>query len=178
MLAVDFSALRILVVDDNQNMRKILRAVLVGLGVRDIHEAVDGAEALERFRSLAPDIVITDWVMPVVDGLELTRLIRRDPASPNPFVPIIVVSGHTERSRVLQAREAGIHEFVAKPVSARALYDRISACVINPREFLRTKTYFGPDRRRFDMPGAVTAERRAPPVPVRTEADPSDVAML
>lgn len=177
MLVVDYSALRVLVVDDNQNMRRILRAVLAGLGVRDIQEAADGAEGLERFQAHNPDIVITDWVMPVVDGLELTRLIRLRPSSVNPYVPIIVVSGHTERSRIIQAREAGIHEFVAKPVSARALHDRISAVVLNPRPFLRTKTYFGPDRRRFDLPSAMTPDRRHPVV-VTEPSDGAEVALL
>ena len=107
-----------------------------------------------------PDIVITDWAMPIFDGLELTRMIRQPGANANPFVPIIMLTGHSEKKHVMAARDAGITEFLAKPLSAKALYERILNVVMNPRPFVRTKTYFGPDRRRGVVSNYTGPERR------------------
>jgi two-component system, chemotaxis family, chemotaxis protein CheY len=109
MYSVDCSRLRFLIVDDNIHMRRIIRALLHGFGVREAHEAEDGAAGLEAFTSYSPDIVITDWAMPIFDGVELTRMIRQADAIANPFVPIIMVSGYAERRKVLEARDAGVN---------------------------------------------------------------------
>ena len=150
-MMVDLSHLKILLVDDSLHMRRIVRSLLNGLGIRDIDEADDGAVALQLFEESVPDIVISDWVMPVFDGLELTRAIR-NADSANPYTSIIMMTGHTERSKVLQARDAGVTEFLVKPMSAKSLFARISNCLENPRPFVKTKSYFGPDRRRFVHP--------------------------
>ena len=148
MQRIDFDRLRFVLIDDNAFMRRIVRTLLQGFGVREIHEAEDGAAGLESFLNNAPDIIITDWAMPIFDGIELTQMIRQPGSNPNPFVPIIMMTGHSERSRVVAARDAGVTEFLVKPLSARSLYLRIVHVVANPRPFVRTKTYFGPDRRR------------------------------
>jgi two-component system chemotaxis response regulator CheY len=160
MSRIDFSRLRFVVVDDNAHMRRIVRTLLQGFGSREVHEAEDGAAGLEAFTSNVPDILITDWATPIFDGLELTHMIRQPGANPNPFVPIIMLTGHSEKRRVTAARDAGVTEFLVKPLSARALYERIVNVVINPRPFVRTKTYFGPDRRRAINPGYTGPERR------------------
>jgi two-component system chemotaxis response regulator CheY len=149
-MRLDISGLRFLVVDDNAHMRRIVRTLLHGYGVREVHEAEDGASGLEAFQSFSPDIIITDWVMPVFDGCELIQMIRRPDSKLNPYVPIIMLTGHSEKRRVIQARDAGVHEFLCKPISAKALYDRIAAIILNPRPFARGKDYFGPDRRRHE----------------------------
>lgn len=82
------------------------------------------------------------------DGLHLVKWVRTSPDSPDNFLPIIMVTGHTEKARITEARDAGINEFMAKPVSAKALYRRLVSVIEHPRQFVRTKTYFGPDRRR------------------------------
>lgn len=148
MIRVDFNKLRFLVIDDNAHMRRILRTLLHGFGAREVYEAEDGAAGLEAFTTYLPDIVITDWAMPIFDGLELTSMIRKPGANANPYAPIIMLTGHSERSRVLRARDAGVTEFLCKPISAKALYQRILNVVVNPRPFVQTKDYFGPDRRR------------------------------
>jgi two-component system, chemotaxis family, chemotaxis protein CheY len=160
MVRVNFNRLRFLIIDDNAHMRRITRTLLVGYGSREVFEAEDGATGLEAFTQYLPDIVITDWVMPIFDGLELTQMIRQPGTNANPYVPIIMLTGHTERTRVVGARDAGITEFLAKPISARSLYDRILNLVANPRSFIRTKTYFGPDRRRTVNPSYAGPERR------------------
>ncbi|MFN3347575.1 response regulator [Pseudorhodoplanes sp.] len=148
MSQIDFNRLRFVVVDDSHPMRRIVRTLLHGFGAREVIEAEDGAAGLEAFTNQVPDIVIMDWAMPIFDGLELTQMIRQPGANPNPFVPIIMLTAHSEKRRVTAARDAGVTEFLAKPLSARGLYQRIVNVVVNPRPFVRTKTYFGPDRRR------------------------------
>src|SRR5215204_5898091 len=148
MIRIDFNRLRFLVIDDNAHMRRILRTLLHGFGTREVYEAEDGAAGLEAFTHYSPDIVITDWAMPIFDGLELTRMIRQPNANANPYVPIIMLTGHSEKKRVVAARDTGVTEFLAKPISAKGLYQRILNVVANPRPFIRTKPYFGPDLRR------------------------------
>jgi two-component system chemotaxis response regulator CheY len=160
MVRVNFSRLRFLIIDDNAHMRRIMRTLLHGYGSRDVFEAEDGAGGLEAFTHHTPDIVITDWVMPIFDGLELTQMIRQPGGNTNPFVPIIMLTGHTEKTRVVGARDAGITEFLAKPISATALYERILNLLAYPRPFIKTKSYFGPDRRRTVHPHYVGPERR------------------
>ncbi|HWV54479.1 response regulator [Pseudorhodoplanes sp.] len=160
MSRIDFNRLRFVVVDDNAHMRRIVRTLLHGFGSREVIEAEDGASGLEAFIGHVPDIVITDWAMPIFDGIELTQMIRQPGNSANPFVPIIMLTGHSEKRRVVAARDAGVTEFLVKPLSARSLYERIVNVVVNPRPFVRTKTYFGPDRRRSLNPNYSGPERR------------------
>jgi two-component system chemotaxis response regulator CheY len=104
--------------------------------------------------------VLTDWAMPIFDGLELTQMIRQPGANANPYAPIIMLTGHSEKMRVVAARDAGVTEFLAKPISAKSLYQRILNVVANPRPFIKTRSYFGPDRRRIVNPNYVGPERR------------------
>src|SRR6187402_1810549 len=160
MIRIDFSKLRFLVIDDNAHMRRILRTLLHGFGAREVYEAEDGAAGLEAFTHYIPDIVITDWAMPIFDGLELMQMIRQPGANSNPYVAIIMLTGHSEKKRVTSARDAGVTEFLAKPISAKGLYQRIVNVVANPRPFIKTKTYFGPDRRRNANASYMGPERR------------------
>ncbi|MEM6382039.1 MAG: response regulator [Pseudomonadota bacterium] len=143
---MDCSLLDMMVVDDSAYMRRIVAAMLRGFGTRRIIEAEDGAEALEKIEMQPPDLIITDWVMPVLDGAELVRLIR-NPDSVCAYSPIIMLSGHSERSRILTASKLGINHFLTKPISASLLYERIADCVLNPRKFVQTDDYFGPEPR-------------------------------
>jgi CheY-like chemotaxis protein len=160
MIRIEFQRLRFLVVDDNMHMRRIVRQLLHGFGSREIYEAEDGATGLEGFNSHNPDIVITDWAMPILDGLELTQMIRKPDSNANPYVPIIMISGHSEKSRVMRARDAGVTEFLTKPIAAKALYERVLSVVLAPRPFIKTTSYFGPDRRRNVNPNYSGPERR------------------
>jgi CheY-like chemotaxis protein len=143
-----FDHLKALVVDDNAHMRTLLRSLLQALGLSQIYEAVDGARGFAEMRERRPDFVLTDLSMSPVDGIEFTRLVRFGQDSPNPYVPIIMVTGHTERQRVLAARDAGVNEFLAKPITAQNILLRITEIVERPRPFVRCDNYFGPDRRR------------------------------
>jgi len=160
MVRIDFNRLRFLVIDDNAHMRRILRTLLYGFGAREVTEAEDGATGLEAFLHHGPDIILIDWLMPIFDGLELTQMIRQPGSNPNPYVPIIMLTGHSEKKRVMIARDAGVTEFLAKPIAAKALYERILNVIAHPRPYIKSKTYFGPDRRRNVNPNYVGSERR------------------
>lgn len=147
-MSYDFSRLSILIVDDSAYMRYILKTILQGLGFRQIHEANDGADGLRIIKSATIDIALVDWEMTPLDGLDFVRLIRTGKDSRSPMLPVIMVSGHSEPRRVMEARDAGVNEFLVKPVSARALYLRIVSVIEKPRPYIRTRTFFGPDRRR------------------------------
>jgi CheY-like chemotaxis protein len=148
MVRIDFNRLRFLVIDDNVYMRKIVCTLLHGFGARQVWEAADGTEGLEIFTKNMPDIVITDWDMPILNGIEFTQMIRQPGGNANPCVPIIMLTANAGRTRVTKARDAGVTEFLAKPISAKALYNRILHIILNPRPFIKTETYFGPERRR------------------------------
>ena len=154
------SSLKFLIVDDQSFTREIVSTVLKAAGAAKIDYASEGSGALERLRLSLPDIVITDWSMPIFDGLELTSMIRQPGANANPYVALIMLTGHSETKRVLESRDAGVTEFLAKPISAKALYQRILNVVVNPRPFVKTKTFFGPDRRRNHGTSYVGPERR------------------
>lgn len=157
----DFSSLNVLVVEDNKNMRKLLRTILNALGIRNICETTAGQDAFDELQRFEADIVLSDWNMEPMNGLEFTRLVRRDARSPNPYVPIIMLTGHTETARVIEARDAGVNMFLAKPISVTALSERLTSLIDNPARFVRTEAYFGPDRRRRNVgPPNGIAERR------------------
>ncbi len=143
-----FDRLKILVVDDNAHMRLLVQVMLQAFGVQQLSSADNGENAFTVLREENPDVVILDWMMEGMSGLELARKIRTDPQTPNPFVPLIMLTGYTSTQHVFQARDAGINEFIAKPVAAKTLMARLVAVIEHPRPFVRTGQYFGPCRRR------------------------------
>jgi CheY-like chemotaxis protein len=155
------AALKVLLVDDNAHMRAITSAVLQSAGIRAVREATDGGAALAIVRDYMPDLVIVDFNMFPLDGVEFTRLIRNSPDSANPYLPIIMMTGHSEKRRVYEARDAGVTEFVVKPITAKAILDRIQAVIFHPRPFVKTDGYFGPDRRRTQSANDKGLMRRA-----------------
>ncbi len=148
MSAGAFEHLKILIVEDNQHMCSLLRGLLNSVGIREIVEANNGASALDALREKKCDLILSDLSMAPMNGLEFSRKVRTGDHSPNPFVPIIMITGHTERHRVEEARDAGVTEFLAKPITAHSLFSRIAEIVERPRAFVRCEAYFGPDRRR------------------------------
>ena len=148
MKTYNFEAIRILVVEDNRFMRSILVNVLRGLDVREVAEAKNGLDAIEELRGGQVDLVVMDWEMDEMNGMELLKTIRSGKRNINPLLHVIVVSANTIARNIIQARDTGMTEFLAKPVSANAIYSRMAAIVENPRRFVRTESYFGPDRRR------------------------------
>ena len=146
---LSLNRLQVLLVDDNPHMREITASVLRSIGIGRIWEAADGAIAIQRLSEAAIDLVFVDLAMSQMDGLEFTRAVRNGPVSANPYLPIIMMTGHTEASRVREARDAGVTEFLAKPITAKAVIDRLNAVIVKARPFIKTVGFFGPDRRRL-----------------------------
>jgi two-component system chemotaxis response regulator CheY len=153
--------LAFLIVDDNANMVKIVKAVLKAFGVNHIYEAAGVAEGLSIVRQYAIDVVILDFHLGFMDGVDFIQLVRTAEDSPEPCLPIIMLSAYTEPHRVRAARDAGVTEFCCKPVKAVELYRKITEVIERPRDFVRSDDYFGPDRRRHDDAGYQGEERRA-----------------
>lgn len=143
-----FDLLKILLVDDNHHMRVLLTEILRAIGVRHVFEAGDGAEALQIMRAHQVDIVMTDLAMQPLDGIDFVRLLRNSADSPNQMAPVIMITGHSTSRRVGEARDAGVNEFLAKPVTARGVIERIGEIVEHPRPYIRAPEFFGPERRR------------------------------
>jgi CheY-like chemotaxis protein len=160
-----FERLRTLIVDDNQHMINIVRVIMRGFGAKDFYEARDAAEAFDTVKHDGVDLIIVDYQMNLLDGLDFIKLVRTAKDSPNHYVPIIMLTAHSERSRVMAARDAGVTEFCCKPVTALDLYRKIVAVANSPREFVKTGSYFGPDRRRHRGATHSGAERRKPSDP-------------
>ncbi len=158
-MAQNFERLNIMIVDDNVSMRHLLKEILLAFGIVRIAECSDGKEALLHLKSFHADAIFADWMMEPMSGLELAKTIRTE--SDRPYIPIIMLTGHTERHRVEEARDAGITEFLAKPISANSVYQRLQEIIQRPRSFIKAPGFAGPDRRRRPSDGADVVKRRA-----------------
>lgn len=158
-MSAALSRISVLVVDDHAQMRQIVKEILRAFGITRLFEARDGAEALKLLKSAPIDIVMTDVTMPVCNGLTLIRAIRSSDDHTIRFMPIIVLSAYRSQRVIFEARDQGATEYVAKPVSVDGLYSRLAHVINHPRAFIRSKHFFGPDRRRRKV--GVGQERRA-----------------
>lgn len=144
--------IKVLVADDNRNMRKLVASILRGARFGDVVEAPDGIEACSAVIRWRPDLLICDLEMPMMDGLDVARWVRRDATSPDPFLPMILMTSKATKAGVAAARDAGFDEVLAKPLTAEALFRRIEAVTLRRRPFVRIGQYFGPCRRRGVAP--------------------------
>jgi CheY-like chemotaxis protein len=149
-MSFGLESLRVLLVDDNPHMRSIVGTILKGVGVRQLREAGDGAEGLQVLRDWPADLAIVDFQMQPLDGASFTRLVRGSADSKNMYLPIIMMTGFADRGRVFEARDAGVTEMIAKPLTTRAILNRIETVIMRPRPFVRKDDYFGPSRRGID----------------------------
>lgn len=138
----------VMIVDDVKFTANMLRQMIRVLGCMDIQTFSNVESAWTYYKHNKIDLIILDWEMAPGSGLKLTKLIRRSPETPNAFVPIIMVTSYRDKDHVFKARDAGVTEYVVKPVSPKALFSRIEAVIERPRRFVRVGEYFGPDRRR------------------------------
>lgn len=138
----------ILIAEDSEMSRAILRAVLKSLGADRMNFTVNGLQALNAVRSEPVDLVLVDWHMPVLDGIEFVKAVRGMHETTLAFLPIVMVSANSETHHVTEARDAGVNEYLIKPYSVTQLMQRIQNVIENPRPFIRTPEFFGPDRRR------------------------------
>ncbi|HLN22512.1 MAG TPA: response regulator [Patescibacteria group bacterium] len=120
-----FEDLRILVVDDNVNMRRLINTILYSVGVREVVEVDNGADALAMIKDWKPDLLLVDYVMDGLDGVEFTRRVRSEIDSSGTRLPIIIVTGYSELWRLNEAKKAGANDFIVKPFTTKALVNRI-----------------------------------------------------
>lgn len=156
----DFSRLALLVVDDNEFSRSLIKTMLAAFRAKNVREARDGEEARAVLKQHQIDIVLCDYAMQPMSGLEFTRRVRDEASSPNPFVPIIMITAHSSYEEVCATRDAGVNEYLVKPFSAQALADRMLSVIDHSRPFVRSPDYFGPDRRRHTNPDHAGPWRR------------------
>ncbi|MET0278260.1 MAG: response regulator [Pseudorhodoplanes sp.] len=135
---------RVLVVDDDYYMRKVIKSLLQVSGIKTFYEAANGLEGIDAIITLTPDVVLLDWDMPDINGSEFMRIVRSPLTFPLPAVPVVMLTSGVERETVVEAVRLGVNEFLCKPVSAKALYERILAIRAKPRAMVRIGDYYGP----------------------------------
>ena len=174
MATLNFRELKILVIDDSRDMQLIIKSILHELGVKYVRVVSDAALGFQELQGFPADLILVDWHMEPLDGLDFVRLVRNAKDSCNPYVPIIMLTGFTEHRRITEARDAGVNEYLAKPVSVQSVASRIVSTINNPRPFIRTKKYFGPCRRRqnFGVPRGMKERRHSDPVSVAEQRLP------
>ena len=160
----DLTQLSFLIVEKHLPMSSMLRGMLRELGVSNVYDAFSPEAGFEEFNHHLPDVVLVDWA-PGFDGLGLLKKIRSDAESKSPFAPVIMVTAHGEPEKVYEARDAGMTEYLTKPISGKRLYQRISSIVKSNRNFVRASEFFGPDRRRRVKEFDGGNRRGAAPVP-------------
>ena len=162
MSLYDFDRVNILLAEDSLFIRSLLVNSLKVLGVGNVFAVEDGSDAIRFMQRVKNepmkigvqqiDIVMSNWDMSPVDGMMLLRWVRRHKDSPDRFVPFVMITGYTEPERVLEARELGVTEMLAKPFNVKAIGEKLISIIERPRQFVHTKDFFGPDRRRQKLP--------------------------
>lgn len=143
-----FGNIKVLIIEDNAPVRDLIKISLQSFGIRNIFTADNGIDVYLTFCQERPDLVFADWEMEPMNGLQFTKKVRTDPNSPNPYVPIILITGYSHTDRVVKARDIGITEFLSKPFKPADLYKKIENVIERPRKFVFSDEYTGPDRRR------------------------------
>lgn len=166
-----FTQLHVLVVEDSAYMRELLSAMLQALGVKDVIIAKCGDEGFDKLHKHRPDIVLTDAAMAPTDGFAFVKRLRTLESPELSALPVIMISGHRERELIERARDIGVTEYLAKPVTPVGLYSRLIEAASNPRPFIKTLTFNGPDRRRREQKFAGPDRRgtSSPSEPARWE---------
>jgi two-component system chemotaxis response regulator CheY len=139
---------RVLLIEDDHYMRKVIRSLLLANGITLTFEVATGRDGLDAICTCYPDVVLLDWELPDMKGTDLMRIVRAPGKFPRPDIPIIMLTGHVERERVMEAVRLGVNEFLRKPVSGKALLDRVTAVRARPRAMVQIGDYYGPEPRR------------------------------
>lgn len=146
-LAYDLTNLDVIVLENNSYMRSLIRGVFREFGIAKVRDTASPDVAFEWFNNAGADLILCDWA-PGLDGMAFLDRVRKSPDSRNPYVPVIVVTAYSEYAYVIQARDRGMTEFLAKPLTAKMIYERIRSVIDNARPFVQADCFFGPDRRR------------------------------
>lgn len=181
----------LLIVDESVVVRSLIKWALKSSAAGAIREAADGTQAMRVLERFSPDVILVNWRTQPIEGLAFVRRIRNSETNAHAYARIVMLSKCRRYRQVLAARDAGVDEFLVKPLSRAGLLAGIRAVIDNPRPFSRTDGYFGPDRRRkqiaHDGPerrkcdetvvGAEmsrTGERRSTPATLQGQTDGTD----
>ncbi len=145
--SINLRDLVVLVADPSSYMSMLIHSMLRGFGSNKVLEARSTTTVLQTLTNQKIDILICDSRLPPHGGLPLARAIRNKQDNANRTIPILIMTSDGRESTVKLARDAGANMVIAKPMSPGALYDRLAWIAFNPRQFVDTPTYFGPDRR-------------------------------
>lgn len=163
--------LTVVIADKNAFMRRVTRLMLTNLGIKRIIEASDGLAAVEAIRTSDPDVMFLEWDLPLLDGMEVVRIVRSPGVFPRPNLPIIMLTMRCNRIEVLQAMRAGVNEFLVKPTSPKEMRDRLTTVLMKPRPMLKLGEYYVPLPRRASGP-AVSKRGNKPVATEPTEPAP------
>lgn len=141
------SKLSVLVVDDDYTIQKLIKDILLTIGFESIASAPDGLTALELLKHKQFDLILCDWRMPRMSGIDFVKNVRSQPPSKNSFTNIIMVTGNAEISQVIEARDVGVNDYIVKPFTVRDLCNKIINLIENPRPFILSDNFKGPSRR-------------------------------
>lgn len=170
-MGLDLERLSILFVDDSPFIRTLVISGLKMIGVGHVSLEKDGGGAIELIKKIKADpmragvqtidMIISNWDMSPTDGAMLLRWLRRHKDSPDRFMPFLMLTAYTEQHRVEEARNLGAHEVLTKPFTIKSLAEKIALTINRNRQFVHTRDFFGPDRRRQsgNCPGAERRER-------------------
>ncbi|MBT5264142.1 MAG: response regulator [Rhodospirillaceae bacterium] len=157
---IEFGELTALIIDDDPITVDFIQTLLQSCGMKEIRHARDGSQAIKVIQSFAPSFIILDHMMEPMDGVEFSRWVRRDAQSLNQYVPIMMLTAMLDKVSILEARDAGVNEIVAKPISLDMLEKRLISMMKTHRKFVRSKAYVGPDRRRREKQRIEKSDRR------------------
>ena len=117
--------MRFLIIDDSVTMRRIIANILVRLGYPEVLHAANGREALDRLAADTVDVVITDWYMPEMNGLDFVKTLRNTPATSH--IPIVIVTANAASDDIQHALELGVKSYILKPFTVETMRDKIDA---------------------------------------------------
>lgn len=136
-----------MVADENDNIRGIMQGILRGFGATNVVDSADGEVALREIPLRGIDILFCDLNLPSIDGLSLIKQLRANESNDSRFIPILILTSHTQQRNIEKYRDSGANIVIAKPLSAKAVYDRLGKIAQDPRAFVQATGYIGPDRR-------------------------------
>lgn len=165
----------ILIAEPSSYISMLIHSMLRGFGANKVLEVRNSNSVLHALTAQKIDILICDARLPPHGGLSLTRAIRGKKDNEHRTIPILIMAGDSRESTIKAARDVGANMVIAKPISPASLYDRLNWIAFNPRKFVDTDTYFGPDRR-FKIegyPNGIGRRKGDKPVEVAAESGPA-----
>jgi two-component system chemotaxis response regulator CheY len=164
--SLNLNGFAFLIADPNPYFQSLLKGVLHAFGARNIQVADNGSAALHLTQSQQFDLMFCDCYLPMLDGFDLVKQVRVDNMNQNRYAPIITLTSHTQASNVVRARDCGTSFVLAKPIAPKQLYDRLVWVAEDPRPYVSSDGYNGPDRRfKRDAKAMPKEERRGVAVP-------------